>query len=143
MGDLAHGVPEYTAAAVAAVVAAVALDLGVLRTRLLGRPRYWVALAIVLSFQVPVDGWLTRPAATIVHYDPAQILGVRVLGTFPVEDFAFGFALVTLTLAVWHRLGDVGRGRARPAADVSPQVDAPPRADATVAETNPVGHRHD
>ncbi len=97
-------VGEYTLLAVAAVVAVVALELSVLRTGLLRQVRYWIAVAIVLGFQVPVDGWLTRPGATVVHYSADAFSGIRVAGHFPVEDFGFGYALVTLTLLLWYRL---------------------------------------
>lgn len=94
---------EYTLLALAAPAATVALELAVLRTGLFRDRRYWLALAIVLAFQVPVDGLLTRPEATVVHYDQGVISGVRVPWHIPVEDFGFGFALVTLTLAGWRR----------------------------------------
>ena len=94
---------EYTVAAVVAPVAVVALELAVLRTGLFRRRRYWAALAIVLGFQVLVDGWLTRHGAPIVLYDPAATSGVRVPPHIPIEDFGFGFALITLTLLLWQR----------------------------------------
>jgi len=94
---------EYTAAAVVAPVAVVALELVVLRTGLLRERRYWAALAIVLAFQVLVDGWLTAGDEPIVGYSERASSGVRLLGHIPVEDFGFGFALVTLTLLLWVR----------------------------------------
>ncbi|WP_212831526.1 lycopene cyclase domain-containing protein [Catellatospora sp. TT07R-123] len=102
---------EYTVAAVAASVAVVALELGVLRTGLLRSVRYWVTLAIAFAFQVPVDGWLTRPDATVVHYDDAAISGLRAPWHIPVEDYGFGFALVTLTLLLWLKLRPAHRGQ--------------------------------
>lgn len=91
-----------------------------LRTGLLRDRRYWIALAIVAGFQVLVDGWLTcRP---IVTYEPAQFAGVRTGCTLadpwpsagralgmPLEDLAFGWAMITQGLAWWvwwgRRLG--------------------------------------
>jgi lycopene cyclase domain-containing protein len=93
---------EYTIAALAAPAAVVLLELGLLRTGLLARGRYWAALAIVLAFQVPVDGWLTKRAAPIVSYSAAATSGLRAPWNIPVEDFGFGFALVTLTLLLWE-----------------------------------------
>lgn len=93
---------EYTALAVAAALAALALELGVLRTGLLRTVRYWISMAIVLGFQAPVDGWLTKSEQTVVHYDAAYTLGVRFPWNIPVEDFGFGFALVTITLSLWR-----------------------------------------
>jgi lycopene cyclase domain-containing protein len=95
---------EYTAAAVVAPVAVVALELVVLRTGLLRQRRYWAALAIALAFQVPVDGWLTGGAHPVVGYSDQASSGVRLLWNIPVEDFGFGFALITLTLLLWVRL---------------------------------------
>ena len=95
--------PEYTVAAVVAAVAVVALELGVLRTGLFGRAAYWVAMAIVFGFQVLVDGWLTKLSAPIVLYDEGQTTGVRFPWDIPVEDFVFGFALLTLVLLLWER----------------------------------------
>jgi len=96
-------VPEYTVGAAAAVVAVVALEVRVLRTGLFRRPAYWVAMAIVLAFQVLVDGWLTKLSAPIVLYDGDEVTGVRKPWDIPVEDFLFGFALLTLVLALWER----------------------------------------
>jgi lycopene cyclase domain-containing protein len=109
-------VPEYTAAAVAAPVLVVALELAVLRTGLLRTARYWVTVGIVLGCQLPVDGWLTRPDAAVVHYQPAAVSGLRVPPAIPVEDFGFGYALVTLTLLGWRWYAlRAGRERRAPA----------------------------
>ena len=93
---------EYTVAAVAGMVAAVALELAVLRTGMFRDRRYWAAVAVVLLFQLPVNGVLT--CLPIVSYDPARILGPR-LACAPVEDLGFGFAVVTVTIALWRRAG--------------------------------------
>ena len=98
---------SYTALALVGVVAAVSVDLAVLRVRLLRRRAFWVAYAIVLGFQLATNGWLT--GRRIVTYDPAAILGhgsVRLFGDgrvfyAPVEDVLFGFALVLFTLDWW------------------------------------------
>ncbi|MDQ6651052.1 MAG: lycopene cyclase domain-containing protein [Actinomycetota bacterium] len=102
---------SYTVAAVVGVAATVALDLLVLRTRLVTRRSFWTAYAIVLFFQLVVNGVLT--GRRIVTYDGAAILGSatpRLLGDgriayAPVEDLLFGFALVTQTLCWWVWLG--------------------------------------
>jgi lycopene cyclase domain-containing protein len=96
-------VPEYTVTATAAVVAVVALEVRVLQTGLFRELPYWVAMAIVFAFQVPVDGWLTKLTAPIVLYDGDELMGVRAPWDIPVEDFLFGFALLTLVLALWER----------------------------------------
>jgi lycopene cyclase domain-containing protein len=93
---------EYTAASALGIVLAVLLELLVLRTGLFRDPRYWVALAIVAAFQLLVNGVLTCPP--IVSYDPAEILGPRIVCA-PIEDLGFGFAMVTTTIALWRHAG--------------------------------------
>lgn len=108
---------EYTLLAGAAVTAAVVVDVVVLRTRLLRSAAFWVSMAVVWAFQVLVDGWLTKASDPIVLYDDERTVGIRLFFHSPVEDFAFGFALVLATLSVWTALGRrdagaVGRHRA-------------------------------
>jgi lycopene cyclase domain-containing protein len=117
----------YSALCVVAVGLAVVLDLLVLRTRLLVRRVFWVSYAIILFFQLLTNGWLT--GLGVVRYDAAAMLGgsqARLLGDgrllyAPVEDIAFGFALVLQTLAWWVFWGRRGvqRDRFRPPARAS------------------------
>ncbi len=93
----------YTVPAVAAVAVVCAAELTVLRTGLFRRPAYWVAMAIVLAFQIPVDGWLTKLSAPIVLYRRSAMTGLRFPWDIPVEDFLYGFALVTAALLLWER----------------------------------------
>lgn len=93
---------SYTIASAATVAAAVGLDLVVLRTRLLTRRVFWVSYAIILAFQLLVNGVLT--GLRIVRYDPSQIIGWRIAYA-PVEDIGFGFGIVVATLALWVLLG--------------------------------------
>lgn len=95
----------YTWSVVLGVVAAVALDVLVLRTSLLRRRAFWVSYAIVLFFQLVVNGLLT--GLKIVRYDSAAVLGWRIAYA-PVEDLLFGFAMVLMTLSVWVSLGRRG-----------------------------------
>lgn len=69
-----------------------------LRTRLFRQPAYWISMAIVLGFQIPVDGWLTKLSAPIVLYNEQHTTGVRFPFDIPIEDFLFGLALVTAVL---------------------------------------------
>jgi lycopene cyclase domain-containing protein len=92
----------YTALAAAGLAAALAADLALLRTRLVLRRVFWVAYALVLAFQLLSNGVLTGRG--VVRYDPGAVLGPR-LAHAPVEDLAFGFALVLLTQAMWVWLG--------------------------------------
>jgi lycopene cyclase domain-containing protein len=93
---------SYTVAAVVGVVGALLLDLVVLGTRLVLGRVFWVTYPIVLAGQLISNGVLT--GRRIVRYDPHAIIGLRVAYA-PVEDLAFGFALVLTALAIWVRLG--------------------------------------
>lgn len=93
---------SYTALVLLAVAGAVVVDLAVLRTKLVLRKAFWLAYAIVLFFQLIVNGLLT--GLPVVRYDPRDIAGWRILHE-PVEDVGFGFALVLLTLSLWVWLG--------------------------------------
>ena len=89
---------SYTALALAGVVAALVLDLIVLRTRVVTRRLFWTSYAIVVFFQLLTNGWLT--GRDIVTYADDAIVGWR-LAYAPVEDLLFGFSLVVQTLAWW------------------------------------------
>jgi lycopene cyclase domain-containing protein len=89
---------SYSAIAVSAVVAVLVVDLAVYRTRMVTRPVFWVAYAIIVFFQLLMNGVLT--GLDVVTYDEGTIWGPR-LAYAPVEDLLFGFAMVTLTLASW------------------------------------------
>lgn len=93
----------YTLPAIIAVIAVIALELGVLRTGLFRRPAYWISMAIVIGFMIPVDGWLTKLSAPIVIYDESHTSGLRFPFDIPVEDFLFGWAMVTAVLLLWER----------------------------------------
>ena len=77
---------SYSALAVAAVLAVLVVDLAVLRTRMVTRRVFWVAYAIVIAFQLLMNGVLT--GMEVVTYDPAAIWGPR-LAYAPVEDLLF------------------------------------------------------
>ncbi|HET6531078.1 MAG TPA: lycopene cyclase domain-containing protein [Actinoplanes sp.] len=96
---------SYTAAALLGLLGALAVDLFVLRTRLVTRAVFWATYPIIVVFQLLSNGVLT--GRHIVVYDPAAILGLRIAYA-PVEDLVFGFALVLLSLSVWVWLGRRG-----------------------------------
>ncbi len=51
------------------------------------------------GFKLIANGYLTwRP---IVIYGQEHFLGVR-LGTIPLEDFVYGFALIGLSVVLWE-----------------------------------------
>jgi lycopene cyclase domain-containing protein len=101
----------YTAICVVAVLAVVVLDRWVARTRLTSSRAWWSAYGIIVVFQLLTNGWLTGRG--IVRYDPDTIVGsgrVTFVGDgrlvyAPVEDLAFGFALVLTTCVAWVWLG--------------------------------------
>jgi lycopene cyclase domain-containing protein len=100
----------YTAFALVGVAVVVVVDLFGLGTRLLGRRAFWTSYAIILVFQLVVNGVLT--GLPVVRYDPDAIIGWRIVYA-PVEDVLFGFAMVLLTLSTWVWLGR--RAHRRPA----------------------------
>jgi lycopene cyclase domain-containing protein len=93
----------YTVPAIAGVIAVIALEFAVLRTGLFRKPGYWISMVIVVGFQILVDGWLTKLSAPIVIYDRRQTSGLRFPFDIPIEDFLFGWALVTAVLLLWER----------------------------------------
>ena len=95
----------YTGWAVVAALTAIVVEVAWLRTGIFRMAAYWVTLAVTWGFQIPVDGWLTKLSAPIVIYNPREFLGVRFPWDIPVEDFLYGFALVTLALVLWVRNG--------------------------------------
>ena len=110
----------YTAAAGLAVLVAIVADLFIVRTALVRSGVWWTAYAIIVVFQLVTNGWLTGRG--IVRYDGDAILGSgRIvfvgdgrLAYAPVEDLAFGFALVLLSCAAWVWVGErLGPGRVR------------------------------
>ena len=108
---------EYTVASIADVIVVLAVELLWLRTGIFATATYWIAYAIIVFFQVLVDGWLTKLSSPIVLYNPDEFSGWRVFFDSPVEDFLFGFALVTLPIMLWeragrHRAAEAGAGSA-------------------------------
>ena len=102
----------YTALAAIGVVAAIVLDRWVARTRVTSTADWWSAYGIMVFFQLLTNGWLTGRG--IVRYEPDAIMGSEHIAFFgdgraayaPVEDLAFGFALVLTTCVAWVWLGD-------------------------------------
>ena len=95
--------PEYTVITCFAVVAVVAAELLYFKSGIFTTAQYWWTMVIIFAFQIPVDGWLTKLSAPIVIYNPNEILGLRTPWDIPIEDFGFGFAMVTLAILLWQR----------------------------------------
>ena len=89
---------EYTLIAALSVVLVVLIDkfsgIYILRQKL-----FYLFLVVILGFKFLVNGYLT--ASGIVMYDRRFFLGVRAL-TIPLEDFLFGFSMVTLGIILWE-----------------------------------------
>jgi len=98
--------PWYTVLTAAAIVAVVAAELLWIRSGIFRIPAYWIAIGICAAFQVPVDGWLTKLSSVIVIYNAEVFSGVRIFWDSPLEDWGFGFALMTLALSLWVRQGN-------------------------------------
>ena len=90
----------------------IALDLWILRTRLVTRKVFWVSYAIIVFFQLITNGMFT--GFGIVKYDGDAIIGGTSpvegsppfigdgrLAFAPVEDLLFGFAIVLMSLSLW------------------------------------------
>ena len=110
---------EYTWASVVGVIVVVLVELLWLKTGIFMKATYWIAYGIIVFFQVIVDGWLTKLSAPIVQYNPDRLTGWRAPWDVPVEDYLFGFALVTLPIILWERAGrrraDAAGARSEPA----------------------------
>ena len=93
--------PEYTVLTVASMIGVVTLE-GRWRTGIFTSARYWCSMVIVFAFQILVDGWLTKLSDPIVLYGRDQFLGIRFPWDIPIEDFGFGFAMITAVLMLWQ-----------------------------------------
>ena len=116
---------EYTWASIVACVVVIALELFWLRTGLFRKVTFYVSYAIILFFQVLVDGWLTKLSAPIVLYNEEETSGIRFPWDIPVEDYLFGFALIVLTMLLWERAGRGPSGRDAGAGEPSRRTGTP------------------
>ena len=119
--------PIYPAMALTAAAAVVALELLILHTGLFRQSVYWIAMAIVFVFMIPVDGWLTKLSAPVVAYAPGDVSGWRPVWDILGEEFAYAFAMLTLVLLCWERAGrsptpreERGSARLSPSSSPSP-----------------------
>jgi isorenieratene synthase len=90
---------EYTALACVGLGVAALVD-DALGTRVASLPAAWRHALVVVALTSVFNGYLT--ARPIVLYDPAMQLDWRI-GTVPIEDYAFGLALVWITTALYQR----------------------------------------
>ncbi|HEY8547955.1 MAG TPA: lycopene cyclase domain-containing protein [Acidimicrobiales bacterium] len=97
--------PIYPLLSIVAAVAVVVAELAWFRSGLFRQPAYWVSMAIVYAFMVPVDGWLTKLSSPIVIYRESDTSGLRPVWDILAEEFVYAFALLTLVILVWDRAG--------------------------------------
>jgi lycopene cyclase domain-containing protein len=95
--------PIYPTLAVVAAVAVLALERWYFRSGIFRSRAYWLSMAIVFAFMVPVDGWLTKLSAPIVIYDDDDTSSHRVVWDILTEEFVYAFALLTLVVLCWDR----------------------------------------
>ena len=89
---------EYTLLASISVFIAIVCDLTT-GTKLIFKKHFWIFWAVMFVLIFIVNGYLTwRP---IVIYGEDAYLGIRFF-TIPLEDFLFGFSLITLNLVLWE-----------------------------------------
>jgi lycopene cyclase domain-containing protein len=88
---------EYTLLAALSVLVTIMLDhqSGI---RILRQKLYYAFFAVIIGFKLLVNGYLTRH---IVMYNPQFFMGIRI-GTIPLEDFLFGFSMVTISIVCWE-----------------------------------------
>jgi lycopene cyclase domain-containing protein len=92
------GLKEYTILASASIIFVIILDF-ILGTKLILNKKFWVFWAVMFVLIFIVNGYLTwRP---MVIYGESFCLGVRLF-TIPVEDFLFGFSLISFNVILWE-----------------------------------------
>lgn len=97
--------PIYPTLSLLAAAAVIALEVRVFRSGIFRQGAYWLTMAIVYGFMVPVDGWLTKLSDPIVIYRDADTSGLRPVWDILAEEFVYAFALLTLVILVWDRAG--------------------------------------
>lgn len=90
---------SYTLAALLAAAITLAMDLSVFRTKVVLTRHYLKFIGFMTIGFLFCNGILT--AVPIVTYNPSEMLNVRFF-TIPVEDFVYGFALVTSTISIYE-----------------------------------------
>ena len=98
-------IPAYPGFSLLAAALVVLVELRWLRTGLFGQKAYWIAMAIIFAFQIPVDGWMTKLSDPIVIYNPEVLSGWRWPLDIPTEEFAYAWAMLTLVMLLWDRAG--------------------------------------
>jgi len=89
---------EYTLLAILSVIGVFLLGEKV-KTGIFKRKLFWLFLSVIVFFKLLVNGYLT--GTNIVIYNPKFFMGIR-FGSIPLEDFLFGFSMVSLTIVLWE-----------------------------------------
>lgn len=97
---------EYTYLSIVSIILTLVIDR-ITKINILQKGLYWLFLAIILFFKLLVNGYLT--GTNIVIYNAKFFIGLRI-GTIPVEDFMFGFSMVTITIIFWEYFLKKGEG---------------------------------
>jgi lycopene cyclase domain-containing protein len=97
--------PLYPLLSVIAAAGVVVAEVRWLRTGLFRDRCYWISLAIIGLFMIPIDGWMSKTSDPIVIYNSSVLSGVRFPWDIPIEEFVYAFALITLTMLLWERAG--------------------------------------
>ncbi|MDD3345909.1 MAG: lycopene cyclase domain-containing protein [Candidatus Omnitrophica bacterium] len=89
---------EYTLLAAGSLVLVFLADR-LTQVRLLKKKLFYFFLLVILGFKFLVNGYLTGEG--IVLYNRSFFLGARA-GSIPLEDFIFGFSMVSLAVIFWE-----------------------------------------
>lgn len=89
---------SYTLFAFTSVVIVFLVDT-LLKTDLITNKKFWILQTVVFILTLIFDNFAV--AKGIYYYDIDQISGIR-LPYAPIEDFLFGFSLVTLNLIIYE-----------------------------------------
>jgi lycopene cyclase domain-containing protein len=91
-------VKEYTFLTVLSALIVIRIDR-FLKTKLTSDKRFWIFWCIMFIIICIVNGYLTwRP---VVIYGNEYYMGIRLF-TIPIEDFLFGFSLITSNIIIWE-----------------------------------------
>ncbi len=89
---------EYTLISIGSVILTLLVDkltgINIFKEKL-----FYLFLIIVLGFKLLVNGYLT--STNIVMYNSRFFIGLKV-GSIPLEDFLFGFSMVSLGIIFWE-----------------------------------------
>lgn len=89
---------EYTILGIISIIITIIINR-ITKVGLFKQPIFYVFFGIILLFKFLVNGYLT--GRNIVMYNPRFSLGMR-LGSIPLEDFLFGFSMVSLAIIFWE-----------------------------------------